>query len=143
MKIAMAALAGALLVGGGGYAIAQQDLHQMVKSIITDTVDGSEKLVGRLRSGELEEGESDEFSIRIDPTKEYAVYSSCDFDCYDLDLAIVDEDGDDIDFDYEDDDVPIVMVEPGESGDRLNIRIDMEGCDEDVCIWAVGVYEQP
>lgn len=143
MKIGMAALAGALVIAGGGYAIAQQDLHAVVKSIISDTADDNEKLVGNLRSGELEEGESDEFSIRIDPGKEYAIYSSCDFDCYDLDLAIVDEDGDDIDVDYEDDDVPIVMVEAGESGDRLNIRIDMEGCDEDVCVWAVGVYEQP
>lgn len=143
MKIRTAALAGALLIGGGGYAVAQQDLHEMVKSIITDTVDGSEILVDRLRSGELEEGESDEISIRIDPDKEYMVYSSCDFDCYDLDLAIVDEDGDDIDTDYEDDDVPIIAVEADESGDRLNIRIDMEGCDEEVCVWAVGVYEQP
>lgn len=57
-------------------------------------------------------------------------------------MAIVDEDGEDIDFDYEDDDVPIIMVEPGESGRELTIRIDMEGCDEDVCVWAVGVYEQ-
>lgn len=143
MKIRMAALAGALAIASSGYAIAQQDLHAVVKSIITETADDSEKLVGNLRSGELEEGESEEFSIRIDPDKEYAIYSSCDFDCYDLDLAIVDEDGDEIDFDYEDDDVPIVLVEPGESGDTLIIRIDMEGCEEDVCVWAVGVYAQP
>lgn len=143
MTIRMTALAVILACAGGGYAVAQQDLHAVVKSIITDTVDDDEILVGRLRSGELEEGESEEFSIRIDPDKEYMVYSSCDFDCYDLDLAIVDEDGDDIDTDYEDDDVPIISVEADESGDRLNIRIDMEGCDEDVCVWAVGVYEQP
>jgi hypothetical protein len=142
MKIRMVALASALAIAGSGYAIAQQDLHAMVKSIITETADDNEKLVGSLRSGELEEGESDDFSIRIDPGQEYAIYSSCDFDCYDLDLAIVDDDGNEIDFDYEDDDVPIVIVEPGESGDTLNIRIDMEGCDEDVCVWAVGVYEQ-
>lgn len=142
MKIRMAVLAGALVMASGGYAIAQQDLHAVVKSIITETVSDDEELVGSLRSGELEEGDSDEFSIRIDPAKEYAVYSSCDFDCFDLDLAIVDKNGGEIDFDYEDDDVPIVLVEPGESGNRLNIRIDMEGCDEVVCVWAVGVYEQ-
>ena len=141
MKLGIALLASAL-VAGGGVAFAQQDLHEVVKSIITDTVSDDEKPIGALESGELEEGDSYIFSVKIDPNKEYAVYSSCDFDCHDLDLAIVDEDGDDIDFDYEDDDVPIVMVERGEAGDELNIRIDMEGCDADICVWAVGVYEQ-
>lgn len=141
MKLGIALLASAL-VAGSGVAFAQQDLHETVKSIITDTVSPDQKLVGALESGELEEGDSYVFSVKIDGTKKYTIYSSCDFDCYDLNLAIVDEDGGDIDSDYEDDDVPIVMVERGESGDELNIRIDMEACDADICVWAVGVYEQ-
>ncbi len=142
MKISKVLLAGALALTGAGVAFAQQDLHAIVKSIITEVVDEEEELVGDLKSGELEEGESATIAVQINPRKSYAVYSSCDFDCYDLDMAIVDDDGEDIDSDYEDDDVPIIMVEPGESGRELTIRIDMEGCDEDVCVWAVGVYEQ-
>lgn len=141
MKI-RSALVAAALVAGSGAASAQDDLHSIVKSLITDTVDDDEILVGGLRSGELGENEVQTFTVKIDPMETYIVYGACDFDCYDLDMAILDEDGDEIDADYEDDDVPMIMILPGDAGDRLRIRVDMSGCEEDVCVWAAAVYQQ-
>lgn len=131
------------MLAGGGLAFAQQDAHEVVKSIITSSVEDDERLVGRIHSGEASYDDSEYLSVRIDPAKSYLIYAACDFECYDIDVAIEDEDGFDIDSDYAGDDAAVISVEPNEAGDVLSIRIDMMGCYTDTCVWALGVYEQP
>jgi len=140
MKSTIALLGLALLASGAAFA---QDLHAAVKGIITSSVADDEKLVGALHSGESEGGDSDTVSVRIDPSKTYMIYATCDFHCINLYISVTDGDGADVAGDYSDDDAPVIPIWPGDAGNELNIRIDMADCGADSCVWALGVYEQP
>lgn len=143
MKSSIAWIA-CVLIAGGGVAFAQQeDPHALVKSIITIAADdAAEKLVGEVYSGELPEGKGAVFSVRIDPAKSYMVYGACDIFCGDLDTVILDKSGNVIDIDGGRDDAPIIAIDPGDSGDQLNLRVEMQACEKDTCVWALGIYEQ-
>ncbi len=143
MKSVFALFACALIAGGGVAFAQQEDPHALVKSVITIAADdAAEKLLGEVYSGELAEGEGAIFSVRIDPAKSYMLYGACDITCGDLDTVILDKSGNIIDSDDGSDDTPIISVEPGGSGDQLNLRVEMQSCEKDKCIWALGIYEQ-
>ncbi len=142
MKSGLVLLACAL-IAGGGFAYAQKyDAHDVVKGLIADTASEDETLVGDMLSGELSDEEAAIFSVPIDPAKSYMIYATCDSSCIDLDTVLLDKAGNIIDSDDSDDDVPIISVGPGEAGDQLNLRVEMQTCIEDKCVWALGVYEQ-
>lgn len=130
-------------MAGRSLAYAQQeDPRALVKRLITDTASEDEKLHGEMYSGELAVGEATIFSVKINPDDMYMVYAACDFACGDIDLVMLDKDGEIIDSDDGEDDVPMVAVVPDATGDQLNLRIEMQGCGQDKCVWALGVYEQ-
>lgn len=143
MKSGIALVVCALIAGGGVAFAQQEDPHELVKSIITIAADDAvEKLVGEVHSGDLPGGKGAVFSVSIDPAKSYMVYAVCDIFCGDLDTVILDKSGKIIDSDDGDDDAPIIEVGPGDSGDQLNLRVEMQSCEKDTCVWALGVYEQ-
>ena len=142
MKSGFALLACALIAGSSVAFAQQEDPHALVKSIITDTASEDEKLLGEMYSGELAEGESAVFSVQIDPAKIYRVYATCDFRCDDLDTIMFDKAGTIIDNDDGDDNAPILAVDPGDTGDQLNLHVEMQSCREKKCIWVLGVFEQ-
>jgi hypothetical protein len=142
MKSGFALLACALIAGSGLAYAQQEDPHALVKNLIIDTASDDEKLLGEVYTGELAQNEAAIFSVPINPDNMYMVYGACDFACGDIDLVILDTNGEVIDSDDGEDDVPMLSVIPDATGKQLNLRIEMQGCGQDKCIWALGIYEQ-
>ena len=87
--------------------------------------------------GELEPGDSYEFELDLNGDAEYIVVGVCDYDCFDLDLAIYDPYQDEAAADFEDDDFPVLEV-IGEGS--FDVEVLMPGCDAATCLWAVQVF---
>jgi len=136
----IAACVAALATAG---VAAAQDLtiNEYVVQMVAERADAGETLVGDIVFDEIEEGESASHTFRINPRKSYFVYAACDDDCGDIDLFGENDDGDVVDVDEEDDDIPLLLVLPGESGRSLTVTLDMAACDTDVCVYAIGLYE--
>jgi len=142
MKIRGLALAGALALAAAGVAMAQeQTINAYVTELVESLADDGQTRVGQIRLDEIGEGDSAEFGFDLDPEKSYFVYAACDDDCTDIDMFAFDFDDDIVDFDEEDDDLPFLMIGPGQSGDSMRIQVDMMACDADLCVVGVGLYE--
>ena len=135
--IALAALGAALLF----HAPAQAQ-----PAIIRTQLDSAAVLMGnngfRLQddivSGDLREGEDEEFELELEAGKTYIIMAVCDGDCSDLDLALTSS-GQDVDSDYEPDDVPMVMVEVERSA-TYNLKVEMATCSVEPCAFGVAVF---
>lgn len=132
-------------IGCGGGA-AQQNRFQLQSQRYLETA-YDDRLAGRGYnleeeiSGALEEGRSETHDIRLRGGRAYAILGTCDNDCGDLDLYLVDDDGNEIDSDTSTDDFPIVRYSPRRSGD-FRVRIRMYECDSEPCYFAVGIYSR-
>ena len=135
---------GAAALGCCGAAIAQeQTINDYVISLIEDIAEeGTETLVEDIGLTELYAGDSDEFAFDLEPDKSYTVYGACDDDCADIDLVAYNSDGDIVASDEVEDDLPILNIAPGDSGDSIHIEIVMVECETDVCVAGVGLYER-
>jgi hypothetical protein len=141
MKIGILAASVAALVATG-VAVAQDlTINEYVVQMVAERADPGETLIGDIVFDEIEEGESATYTFKLNPRKSYFVYAACDDDCSDIDLFGEDNDGDVVDLDDEDDDIPLLLVLPGESGRSLTVTLDMAACDTDVCVYAIGLYE--
>lgn len=125
-----------------GFAHAQErTIADSVRDMVASRADAGEELVGDILIGEIGDADSIDYTFRIDPTKTYWVYGACDEDCTDIDMMASDASGEMVATDVEDDDVPVLLIEPGSAGDRLTVSIGMAGCDTEVCVTGVGLYE--
>ena len=125
-----------------GAAIAQDvTINDYVRQMVSEMAANSGPLVGEIILNEIEEGESHTHTFTLDPAKAYMVYSACDDDCFDLDMVGEDADGEWADEDVGSDDVPILIVMPGASGDSLTVTVEMNACAADVCVYGVGLHE--
>lgn len=141
MKIRILAASVAAIVATG-VAVAQDlTINEYVVQLVEERADPGETLVGDIIFDEIPEGESATYTFNINPRKSYFVYGACDDDCYDIDLLGEDRDGDLVDLDDEDDDIPLLIILPGETGRSLTVTLDMAGCDTDVCVYGIGLYE--
>lgn len=68
--------------------------------------------------------------------KKYYLYATCDNDCSDLDLALLDRSDNTIGTDYEMDDAPVIEFTAPYSG-KYRVRIDMEDCSTDYCYYSL------
>lgn len=141
MKIGMLAACVAALATAGVAAAQDRTINEYVVSLVAERADPGETLVGDIIFDEIPEGESATYTFKINPRKSYFVYGACDDDCSDIDLFGEDSDGDVVDLDDEDDDIPLLLVLPGESGRSLTVTLDMAACDTDVCVYGIGLYE--
>ena len=141
MKLGMIAACVAALAPAGVAAAQDLTINEYVVQMVAERADAGETLVGDIVFDEIEEGESASHTFRINPRKSYFVYAACDDDCGDIDLFGENDDGDVVDVDEEDDDIPLLLVLPGESGRSLTVTLDMAACDTDVCVYAIGLYE--
>jgi|JI9StandDraft_2_1071091.scaffolds.fasta_scaffold49151_3 hypothetical protein len=141
MKLGMIAACVAALATAGVAAAQDLTINEYVVQMVAERADAGETLVGDIVFDEIEEGESASHTFRINPRKSYFVYAACDDDCGDIDLFGENDDGDVVDVDEEDDDIPLLLVLPGESGRSLTVTLDMAACDTDVCVYAIGLYE--
>ena len=88
--------------------------------------------------GSLEEGEDEEFEMRVRAGQTYIFVGVCDENCSDLDIVITDEDGDELESDVELDDTPMVVLEAKQTA-RITVKVSMAGCSDD-CHYGVGTY---
>ena len=141
MKIGILAASVAAIVATG-VAVAQDlTINEYVVQLVEERADPGETLVGDIIFDEIPEGESATYTFNINPRKSYFVYGACDDDCYDIDLLGEDRDGDLVALDDDDDDIPLLIIMPGETGRSLTVTLDMAGCDTDVCVYGIGLYE--
>lgn len=85
--------------------------------------------------------------ITIDPSKDHFLLGACSQACFELNLEIVDENGIVIPQIVEDNedisqifDFPIVHVKAGRTGSTLRVRTIMAHCEDEPCLWGVGVF---
>lgn len=141
MKIGIFAAA-FFALGVTGVANAQgQTINEYVVEMVEERADPGETLVGDIIFDEIPEGESATYTFNINPRKSYFVYGACDDDCSDIDLTGQDSDGELVDFDEEEDDIPLLIIMPGDTGRKLTVTLDMAACETDVCVYGIGLYE--
>lgn len=136
--IALAALGSALLFAAP--AAAQP-------AIIRTQLDSAAVLMGgngfRLQddivSGDLRQGQDEEFELELEAGKTYIIIGVCDGDCSDLDLILTTTGGEDVDSDVATDDVPMVMVEVDRSA-TYNLMVRMATCSVEPCAYGVSVF---
>jgi hypothetical protein len=97
------------------------------------------ELTHRIYTGSLNDGGSEMVELDLDVGMEYQIMGACDQDCTDLDLTIVDGNGNVIDSDLLDDDVPVVSVTVSRSG-RFRLRVSMADCSQEPCRYGIGVF---
>lgn len=90
-------------------------------------------------TGDLREGEDEQFELELEGGKTYIIVGVCDGDCTDLDMALTTAGGEDVDSDYETDDVPMVMVEVPR-GAVYHLKVEMATCSVEPCAFGVGVF---
>jgi hypothetical protein len=88
--------------------------------------------------GTLEEGEDEEFEMRVRAGQTYVFVGVCDENCSDLDIVVTDEDGDEVESDVELDDTPMVIFEARETM-TITVKVSMATCTDD-CHYGMGMY---
>jgi hypothetical protein len=92
-----------------------------------------------LKSGSLDDDESEYFTLELDAGRHYALLGVCDEDCTDVDLRLYDENGNEVDSDVEMDDYPVVEVRPLRTA-RFRVKVVMSTCSTSPCFYGVGVF---
>ncbi|MEW5928137.1 MAG: hypothetical protein AB1941_11680 [Gemmatimonadota bacterium] len=89
--------------------------------------------------GSLDDAESEDLTVELEAGTEYYLVGACDEDCSDVDLALYNRSGGLVGQDVEEDDYPVLHVEPARAG-TYTIRATMAACSEEPCRYGVGVY---
>jgi hypothetical protein len=136
--IALAAVGAALAFAAPAHAQPQIIRTQLDSASVLMRNEGF-RLQDDIVSGDLREGEDEEFELELEGGKTYIIVGVCDGDCSDLDMALTTSGGDDVDSDFEEDDVPMVMVEVP-SNATYHLRVQMATCSVEPCAFGVGVF---
>jgi hypothetical protein len=95
--------------------------------------------VGEARTGSLNDETSEDFNLTLEADVSYILVGVCDNDCPDLDLALLDDAGNEIDSDYEKDAFPMVEVTPSRTR-SYRVHVYMAECTSEPCFYGVGVF---
>ena len=82
--------------------------------------------------------ETTSFIFELDEGWEYRIFSVCDVDSSDLDLALYDENGNEISTDVASDDWPVVEVRPRWTG-KFELEVGMYHCSNEPCYFGIGI----
>lgn len=143
MRITSVAAAGALLLLAAVPAAAQQSWTDLVDYVLGETSEALEqegyRFAGFAHQGALEQGERESVALRLSAGSDVMLLGICDVDCDDLDLAILDTQGERIDIDTKVDDSPIVAVTPKRTG-LYTVGVQMAGCSAQPCRYAIQAF---
>ncbi|MBD2486771.1 hypothetical protein [Aulosira sp. FACHB-615] len=89
----------------------------------------------------LREGRSHYINVNLRAGMSYGIVGVCDSDCQDLDISLYDHRGNLIASDLQDDDIPVISLNPSRSG-RYQIQVDMANCNANTCYYGIGVFGQ-
>lgn len=95
--------------------------------------------VGDARTGSLNDETSEDFNLTLQAGVSYILVGVCDNDCPDVDLALLDNAGNEIDSDYQEDAVPMVEVTPP-STIAYRVHVYMASCKSEPCFYGVAVF---
>lgn len=132
--------AGAVTAVGSGAAIAQLAVDEHLRRSLEAPLSSKEVLVDRAQFVEIEQGETREFVFQIDPGERYTIYGGCDDDCSDINLVARSPSGELVDEDVEDDEEPLVLINPGESQNAIRVTLSLVSCDTETCIAGVAMF---
>jgi hypothetical protein len=124
-----------------GQVYAQQVWNQLQAAYSTITDDGN-YLMWHYVMGSLGDDDTDAWTFTMEGGTQYKVMAACDNDCGDIDLHILDDDGNEVASDVSTDDVPIVNVTPGKGGGRFTVKVTMYECNSEPCYWGFGIYKK-
>lgn len=125
---------------GSGAAIAQLAVDEHLRRSLEAPLSSKEVLVDRAQLVELQQGDTHVFVFQIDPGERYTIYGGCDDDCSDINLVARSAGGELVDEDLEDDDEPLVLVSPGDSGNAIRVTMSLESCETETCIAGVAMF---
>jgi hypothetical protein len=125
-------------------ALGAQDLYQrqarlQLAVIARDVLGFGWTLTHDVVTGSLRANGRDTVRLSLAGGRSYAVTATCDADCRDIDLELVDRFGTIVDRDVRADDVPVVNVTPQVDA-TYRVRVIMASCDQEPCRYAVGVF---
>jgi hypothetical protein len=140
MKLPVIALAfgAALLFAAPAHAQPQIIRTQLDSAAVLMGNEGF-RLQDDIVTGDLRQGEDEQFELELEGGRTYIIVGVCDGDCSDLDMALTTAGGEDVDSDYETDDVPMVMVEVPR-GAVYHLKVEMATCSVEPCAFGVGVF---
>jgi len=117
----------------------EQQVLEQIESVSTVFAADGYALHGDARTGALGSTASESFSLILESGFDYMLVGACDIDCTDIDLMLFDEAGNEVDRDYEEDDAPVLMVEPSRT-QSYSVHVYMADCSNEPCWYAVGVF---
>lgn len=106
---------------------------------IAQRVNGSYQATHTPVIDQMEAGADDDYTVNLRSGISYAIVAVCDEDCSDLDLGLYDSRGNLVASDTDDDDLPVVQVNPRWTG-KFTIRTKMAQCSSNPCYYGVGVF---
>lgn len=89
-------------------------------------------------TGILNEGQSEAVEFSLLHGNTYVALGTCDADCIDLDLGVVDPDNVLVGNDFKDDDHPLAVVTAKRSG-AYNVKVLMSKCSVEPCRYAISM----
>jgi hypothetical protein len=90
--------------------------------------------------GRMGEGKTDSWTLNFEKGTTYRIHGSCDKDCSDLDIEILDG-STVIEKDVLEDDQPIVSFTPKASG-QLRVKVTMAKCSDEPCFFGFGIFQK-
>ena len=89
--------------------------------------------------GKLSDDTSESWTFSMDASTDYVLTGACDNDCSDIDLLILNADGETVEEDTEEDDTPVVFFSPKKDG-RYTVRVKMYACSDEPCYFGFGLF---
>lgn len=91
--------------------------------------------------GHLDSSENETFQIELRSGRSYSILGACDEDCEDMDLFLMDREGNALQADEDVDSFPLISFTPSYSG-SYRVRVEMFDCSVGPCFYSIGVYRR-
>ena len=91
--------------------------------------------------GDLDSSDDETFQVELQSGRPYTILGACDDDCEDMDLFLMDRNGNELASDTEVDSFPLVSITPSYTG-TFQVRVKMYDCTLEPCFYSVGVYRR-
>ena len=91
--------------------------------------------------GRMNDDASDTWSFALTAGMTYKFWGVCDGDCSDLDIALLDENNNELESDVLTDDNPIVEYRPKKSG-TYKVKVTMAACSTNPCFWGFAIFQK-
>ena len=118
----------------------QEQVADQIQFAATAMAESNYGLIDDSKTGALEANETTRVSLRFTPGNAYVILGVCDVDCTDIDLWLLDPDGEEIDIDVEVDDRPVLALMASDPR-PYTVVVGMVTCSQEPCFYGLGVFE--